>query len=167
LEGRGEYNMIKLKAFTEKQNAKGYIFYNLDEKGFDTFPDIKSDITLLVAYVQIGFDVDDMCSNQVFGLSPAYSWKKQKLSVPTDAVKCALKLEEDFDYGTWRLDRGNEWKTYFDQNTGWVCVGNPEIAESSTKVNFIDNAIAVLDSQGELQSLWIKPVITDDVRLTL
>lgn len=159
--------MIKLSACHDKKCVDGHVFYNSEEKGFDTLPDVKSDITLLVAYVQIGFDSDDMCSNQIFGLSPAYSWKKQKLSAPTDAVKCALKLEEDFDYGTWRLDRGNEWDYYYDSDTGWFCVGNPEIAVSSTKINFIDNAIAVLDSQGELQSLWIKPVITDDILLTL
>ena len=159
--------MIKLRDCPEKQCTEGYIFYNPDEKGFDTFPNNKSDVTLLVAYIQIGFDVDDMCSNQVFGLSPASSWNKRKLIVPNKGTRCALKLEEDFDYGTWRLDKGNEWKCYYDPTSGWFCVGNPEVGAETTNVSFIDNAIAVLNMHGELQSLWIKPVITDDIPLTL
>jgi len=159
--------LIKLSAYTEKLCAKGHVFYNSADKGFDTFYDIKSDITLLVSYVQIGFDVDDMCANQIFGLSPAYSWIKCNLSAPSKSAKCALKLEEDFDYGTWRLDKGNEWKCYFDSTSGWVCVGNPDLEVDTINVNFIDNAIAVLSSEGELLSLWIKLDITDEILLAL
>ena len=134
---------------------------------FDTLPDIRSDITLLIAYVNVGFDSDTMCSNQVFGLSPAHSWIKQKLLALESSIKCALKLEEDFDYGTWRLDRQNEWKTYFDEETEWVCIGKPETRDRTINVHFIDNAIAVLNIQGELQALWLKPIISKTFRILI
>jgi len=158
--------MIKLSAYYDKNSSTGQVFYNPAEKGFDTLPDVKSDITLLIAYVNIGFDSDDMCSNQVFGLSPEYSWIRQKLLAPKDFSKCALKLNEDFDYGTWRLDRGNEWKTYYDADSGWICIGTPQIKGQAININFLNNAIATLNMQGELQSLWMKPLITDDILLT-
>lgn len=159
--------MIKLNAYYDKKSSKGQVFYNPVEKGFDTIPDVKSDITLLISYVNIGFDSDDMCSNQIFGLSPAYSWIRQKLLVPENFTRCALKLNEDFDYGTWRLDRGNEWKTYYDSDSGWICIGNPIKKGQTININFLDNAIAVLNLQGELQSLWMKPLISENITLTI
>ena len=158
--------MIRLSAYLEKESGVGKIIYNPKEKGFDTLPDVKSDIALLVAYVNIGFDSQTMCANQVFGLSPSFSWIKKELSIPGNALPCALKLDEDFDCGTWRLDRGNEWKTYYDAESGWVCIGNPEFAGRSTNINFMDAAMAILGVQGELQALWIKPLIADDISLT-
>lgn len=158
--------MIKLRARQEMDCARGRIFYNTKEKGFDTLPDVKSDIALLIAYVNIGFDSDNMCVNQVFGLSPSYSWIKQKLLEPPNVVKCALELAEDFDSGIWRLDRGNEWRTYFDIDSGWVCIGNPKMVDGTTNVQFIDHAIAILNAYGELQALWMHPIVLNDMPLT-
>lgn len=157
--------MITLTANEKLPIAKGYIFYNADEKGMDTYPDIKSDFTLQGAYIQIGFDSDTMCANQVFGLSPFYSWRPHKLAIPKMTEKCSLMLEQEMYFGSKRLDRENEWETYFDSETGWVCIGNPE-EEGTTNVNFISNAIAVLNSKRELKSLWIKPVFKTNKPLT-
>ncbi len=153
--------MIKLSTNKGKSIIKRTIFYNSEEKGLDTSPETQSDITLLVSYVQIGFDSDDMCANQVFGLTPSYSWIQRKMSAPNKVISCALKLDEDFDYGTWRLDKGDEWKCYFDSDSGWLCVGNPDIVTGTINVNFIDNAIATLDTLGALKALWIKPIFKE------
>jgi hypothetical protein len=151
--------LIKFSANQEKGIVKRKIFYNSEEKGLDTSPRTQSDITVLIAYMQIGFDSDDMCANQVFGLTPSYSWLKRKMAAPDKTMACALKLDEDFDYGTWRLDKGDEWKSYFDSDSGWLCVGDPDIVANLTNIKFIDNAIATIDKFGELKALWIKPIL--------
>ena len=115
--------MIKLIADKKRKQAKGKVFYNSNENGMDTTPETNSDITLVVAYVQIGFNVENMCANQIFGLAPISSWINRKMFAPSSAIKCALKLDEDFDYGTWRIDKGNEWKYYFDSDTDWFVLG--------------------------------------------
>ena len=56
---------------------------------------------------------------------------------------------------------------YFDSESSWFCVGNSDIKDQTTNINFIDNAIAVLNIQGELQALWINPIFDDDIPLTL
>lgn len=148
--------LIRLSACTEKPCAKGIVIYSAAERGLDTIPSVLSDITLLVAYIQIGFDADDMCCNQIFGFCPVNAWEKQTLFPPRVDMVCALKLDEDFDYGSWRLDRGNAWHCYFDPSTSWLCVGHTEEMSETTNVQFMNNAIAVLDSTGELWAVWMK-----------
>ena len=150
-----------------KKATAGRVIYNPKEKGFDTLPDVKSDIALLIAYVNIGFDADTMCANQVFGLSPEYSWIRCKLFEPQSLTMCALKLDEEFDYGTWRLDRDNEWKTFFDAESGWICIGNPGVVDGNINICFIDHAVAVLNTQGEMQALWMKPHVSESIPLSL
>ena len=43
---------------------------------------------------------------------------------------------------------------------------NPDF-KGTINVNFIENAIATLNSQGEIKALWIKPVFRDDISLTI
>lgn len=166
--------MIKFCADTKKPIVDGYVFYNENESGLDTYPDTKSEITLLCAYIQTGFTsgnsddteyVKNMCANQVFGLAPYPSWQPKKLNIPKITHQCALRLLDVFDWGTKRLDKGNEWNMYFDKDTGWLCVGNPDYT-GTTNINFIQNAIAVLNMNGEMEALWINPVFRDDIPLT-
>ena len=168
--------MIRLCADTNKPMADGYVFYNLSENGMDTYPEKNSEITLLCTYIQTGFvsgDSDDtnyvnnMCANQIFGLAPYQSWKAIKLNIPKVTHKCALRLLDVFDWGTKRLDnRDDEWEMFFDSSSGWFCVGDPDF-KGTINVNFIENAIATLNSQGEIIALWIKPVFRDDISLTI
>ena len=55
---------------------------------------------------------------------------------------------------------------FFDSSSGWFCVGDPDF-KGTINVNFIENAIATLNSQGEIKALWIKPVFRDDISLTI
>lgn len=170
------YKMIRLCADTNKPMADGYVFYNSSENGMDTYPEKNSEITLLCTYIQTGFvsgDSDDtnyvnnMCANQIFGLAPYQSWKAIKLNIPKVTHKCALRLLDVFDWGTKRLDnRDDEWEMFFDSSSGWFCVGDPDF-KGTINVNFIENAIATLNSQGEIKALWIKPVFRDDISLTI
>jgi hypothetical protein len=158
--------MVRISADSTKPMTDGYVFYNLGEKGMDSFPSKKSEITLVVAYIQIGFSAKDsndedyinnMCADQIYGLSPHTSWKQCILKAPHITHRCALRMIDVFDWGSKRLDFGNEWISYYDNESGWFCVGDPDF-HGAENVNFIENAIAVLNETGELKALWIKPV---------
>ena len=51
----------------------------------------------------------------------------------------------------------NEWKTFYDPSTGWVCIGNPVADKDEIAVKFATDTIAVL-SNDNLKSLWLRPV---------
>ena len=55
---------------------------------------------------------------------------------------------------------------FFDSSSGWFCVGDTDF-KGTINFNFIENAIATLNSQGEIKALWIKPVFRDDISLTI
>jgi hypothetical protein len=149
----------------------GYVFYNSSENGMDTYPDAKSEITLLCTYIQIGFSsgnfddteyINNMRANQIFGLAPYQSWKPKELNVPPITYQCALRLLDVFDWGSKRLDKNNEWQMNFDRVSGWFCAGNPDFS-GGVNVNFIQNAIVALNENGEIKALWIKPVFVDGI----
>ena len=58
----------------------------------------------------------------------------------------AYEINEIFDY---------EHPIYLNIETGWVCIGNPNIEEKA--VEFITNCIAVINENGAFIALWLKP----------
>ena len=58
----------------------------------------------------------------------------------------SYEINEKFDH---------EYPVYINIETGWVCVGNPNIKKKS--VEFINNCIAVINDNGNLASVWLKP----------
>lgn len=49
----------------------------------------------------------------------------------------------------------DNWKTYYDEENGWICIGNPQ-CENGVAVEFAQNTLAVIDNR-ELKAIWIKP----------
>ncbi len=148
--------MIKLCTYVANSRINCKAVYNSQENEVDTIPKLNSDITLLIAYINIGFDSDTMVANQIWGFSPKDSWIEQKLSLPQISNNSDLKLVGDFEPGAWRLDRSSTWKTFFDSETGWLCIGNPNAEAQDNSVKFMENAVAVLTAEAELKGLWIQ-----------
>lgn len=91
---------------------------------------------------------------EVSGFCPYGSWVKTNHSVPAHKrglLKVIDKLEPGFDY---TLNK-EEWPTYVNTQTRWVCVGDPGKTENA--VEFINNCVAVIGSDGEFIALWLKP----------
>jgi hypothetical protein len=96
---------------------------------------------------------------RVSGYFPRGSWLKANVNPPEfqqGQLQLAIELpERGFSY---RIDE-NEWPVYFNEGSGWVCVGDP--SNKSKGVEFVTNCVAILKDNGELSALWLKPEFKD------
>lgn len=61
---------------------QGQLVYRTSEHSLDLIPSQGGGYTLLVAYLNITFDVFTRCAMQVWGLLPHTNWIQQNLQVP-------------------------------------------------------------------------------------
>lgn len=148
--------MILLNKSYEDKIIEGYIIYNEEEKSFDTIPKLNTDIQLVISYINIGFDSETMIANQVWGFLPKDCWIESEIECPLNLKKATLKLKTELEPGSWRLDRGNQWKAYYNSRTKWICIGTPEIVIGDEYIVFLENAVSALNSSGELKALWMR-----------
>lgn len=148
--------MIKLNVKFEDKIINGQTTYNSEDGNLDFIPILNSDISLLISYINIGFDSIQMTANQVWGFTPKESWHKKNLILPSNIQKGKIELDGDFESGTWRLDKKEMWLTYYDSEQNWLCFGDFTNDSSDKCVEFLDNVVAVIDSDQHLKSLWIK-----------
>ena len=126
-----------------------------DSGEFDCFPNLNTDIIILIQYLNIGFDSQDNRAKQIWGLNHYKSWISKKLMVP-ESQKGELYISGDFNPGDSK--RLNNYKngTYFDPESGWVCVGDDQILGECDNIEFLKNVIATI-KDGSLKALWIHP----------
>ncbi len=132
--------------------------YIINDRTFNCFPYINVDISIAVAYLNLGVDSEDMCVKCLWGFSPRESWRQVELSVP-EGTEGALRLVGEYEAGfTWRIDGDKMWESYFDQKSGWYCIGNPTLEEENIAVKMINNLLVVVNNVGELKAVWIHPI---------
>lgn len=135
----------------------GQVIYVRSEYSFDFEPSRNADITLMINNLYLGIDSETMSALQVWGYSPKSSWINKKLRVPLSS-NGKLKLSERVEAGLSKKLLGSEsWKTNFDPETGWVCIGDENLSHQEIAVEFATNTIAVLDGE-KLISIWLKPI---------
>ena len=148
-----KFEIIKNRKIESKEER-----YCIGERSFDCYPFVNADINIAIAYLNLGVDSEDMYVKCFWGFSPRESWKEANLFVPT-AVEGELKLVEEFDAGfTWRIDQNKMWESYFDEKSGWYCIGIPRTEEGDRAVKVIKNLIIVVDSTNSLKAVWVQPV---------
>jgi len=131
------------------------VVYFTEEKSFDTCPSLNVDMGISVAYLNIEIDSDDMCVKCLWGFNPENSWCDTELFIPI--AECGrLILKGNHEPGKyWRIDRGNTWKSYFDEKKGWFCIGNVNVSRTDKAVRVNRNTIFVLNDSDELKSIFI------------
>jgi hypothetical protein len=146
--------------FSIKRNCSEHIgkpYYIYEDYSFDYDPLLSSDATVLVEYIQLAVDT---CRNQVkyiFGYHPNVHWISMNLAIPK-YINGNLFVEGEIETGdNIRIVQIGAWKTYFDENSGWVCVGDPSFTEQDMAVKFATDTISVI-REGLLRSLWVKPI---------
>lgn len=148
-----EFEIIKSRKIESEEER-----YFISESYFDCNPSVNVDINIAMAYLNLGVDSEDMCVKCFWGFSPRESWKKANLFVPT-AVEGKLRLVEELEAGfTWRIDKNKMWKSYFDEKSGWYCIGNPRIEGEDDAVKVLKNLIVVVDDANSLKAVWVQPV---------
>lgn len=132
--------------------------YIINDRSFECSPYRNVDISIAIAYLNLGVDSEDMCVKCLWGFSPRESWREVALFVPS-ATEGTLRLVGEYEAGlTWRIDGEKMWESYFDQRNGWYCIGTPMLQEEDTAVKVIDNLIVVLNNANELKAVWIHPI---------
>lgn len=128
--------------------------YNIEECSFDIEPIVQEIcFDIVVNYLNLTV-VDDNKVIQVWGFCGFATWIKADCKVPKSA-KGTLYVIDDLECGFAYGVNKEDFPVYINTQTGWLCIGNPE--GSGKAVEFINNCVAVIDTEGEFISLWLKP----------
>lgn len=134
------------------------VYYHTNEHSFFYDDKNDSDIFFLIAYIELGFDSDDMIMKSISGLSFSEGWKDRVLKAPA-GKSGKVRLVGNYESGkTYKIDKDEVWNSYFDKSTEWFCSGNPNINSDDTSVRVLKNVYMVFDEVYELKSIWIKPI---------
>lgn len=131
--------------------------YIIDEDSFCYKPWKDVDFSIIVGKGYNSLDLKLKTANvlQLTGFNPRKNWVPQSLVVPknkTGLLKANISSDQQKGSGIQYVDN---WKTYYDEENGWICIGNPQ-CENGVAVEFAQNTLAVIDNR-ELKAIWIKP----------
>ena len=107
----------------------------------------------LTMYADENFQV-----RQVWGYNPMHGWRKQKLTQPTAKKGGLYFADPNTDGHLRRIEGTQDWKTYYDVVSGWICFGDCSARDGDDAIEFATNAIAVLHA-AKIKALWLRPVI--------
>lgn len=113
------------------------------------------DIELIINKIAL-----QVSNNEIVDLSGFCGLSKEmraNLQVP-NSKKGVLKVKHNLEYGfayNVNDDYEYEYPVYVSVATGWVCIGNPE--KKGNAVEFINSCIAVINDNGDFESLWLNP----------
>lgn len=136
-------------------------FFNLSEQSFFTKPDAINEFSVLIKGAYTSLDVS-LISSSIYcisGFNPQHKWRNAKLNFPK-AIKGRLEINLNGDEipGT-GVEYVTNWDTFYDQQSGVVCIGQPLFIEEAVNVEFNMNTIATVVEQ-VLIAIWIKPKFT-------
>jgi hypothetical protein len=149
-----------------KSKVKGTFFYIPNDYAFDFEPIQAIEITLVFDYLQLEFDSESMEAKQIWGFNSYLGWINKKLTNPK-ASGGALILEgakgaAETPWKAIEIIGHNQWNTYYDKDSGWICFGDFNTTKSDQPVEFANGIIAVI-SNGTIKAFWFKPVFTQPI----
>ena len=150
--------MIGFSVLYKNINFLGEAQYIDDESSFYYKPWNYVDYALVIGNGYNSLDVNLKTMNvvQLTGLNPKRNWIKKNLSVPyAQPGELLVLLNENYQGGT-GVQYAKNWETYFNLDTGWICIGNPNYASTDKAVIFANNTVAVVREK-TLLSVWIRP----------
>lgn len=130
------------------------LVYLEDDCSFDMEPIYKEiDFELIVN--KLSLSVLNFRIIQLWGFCGLSNLMKSEYQVPSfkkGILKIKQNLEHGFSYGL----NNEDFPIYINVHSGWICLGNPKIGGKA--VEFIDNCVAVINEDGILVTLWLKPL---------
>lgn len=138
-------------------NYDGYAQYVIEEDSFyyDPWNDIDFSIIVGKGYNSLDINLNTVNVLQLTGFNPIKNWVPQSLVVPkskTGFLKVYISEDQQKGSGIQYVD---DWKTYYDEKSGWICIGNPQ-CENALAVEFAKNTLAVIVNS-DLKAVWIRP----------
>lgn len=164
--------MIELVINDEYSMIHGELIYRTDEYSFDFVPApgdaldsyfVLGMASLLVGTLQLEIDVE---SGRVLFPSGYYPLIRYKLCaiVPPVTEQVGLRAISDHLFSTGvgeKISDTGEWPTLFDNQTGWVGIGQIECGAGCRMVEFATNSVALLSGE-RLVGLLLRPRIVDE-----
>ncbi len=150
--------MITFSILHKKITLSGRAQYISEENSFFYSPWNNVDFSITIGNGYNSLDVDLKTGRilQLTGLNPRNRWIEKEISTPkAQPGNLLVQLDSDYTQGT-GIQYANDWHTYFNMDTGWVCIGSTKYSNNSQTVMFANNSIAAI-SNGTLCSVWIKP----------
>lgn len=146
------------KVIENKLGNRGELIYKTETKEFVSLPEEPSDISVSFIYFYLGFDSETRKSTQLWGYHNDFSWIKTNLIPPLSVEGRLLIQDKEIDGGdSIRISSAYDWTTFYDEESGWLKIGEETIQEQLSYVEFFKNSIAGLDSQGQIQEFWLRP----------
>jgi hypothetical protein len=143
-------------------SGHGQLFYKEDEWSiyFEADSNLEdADCSILVVNLNIDFDLSTKRAGAIWGYHPHSMWIQKKVLIPQYFSGSLLLLDELMEVqDVRRLEGSLEWKTYYDRETGWLCIGDYVHHKGDVIVEFLTNTLAALSKKGELKALWLKPI---------
>lgn len=135
---------------------EGKIKYIDKDYSFDFFPLCNCDIDILINYIYLSIDSITMEAKYIWGFSPKAKWIEQKLKFPKHQKgKLILEKNEQIESGMSYREGTEEKKEYFDSEAQIYCIGDYEIDEEDTCIEFATNIIATIKPNNELKNIYV------------
>lgn len=152
---------MQFEAIKEAMQYHGHMTYIYEEPGFSFLPRQVHHFDVAVDMVFLSFHGGTMCASEIGGYhSSPEIWQRCSLTVPTyfqGSLRVIEDYEDELQEGpTVRIAGSDTWKTFYDPETGWVCIGNPEPNEEDCAVEFATDSIVALHGK-HVKALWLKP----------
>ena len=129
------------------------LIYRKDEYSFDMSPwGHIMDIELVLN--KLTFSVVDNMITQLSGFCGLPDEDDLTLKLPSYRMG-SLLINHDFEHGFAYGMHEGEFPVKVNRSMGLVCIGDP--SQLSEGVEFISGCIAIIDEQGLLSALWLKP----------
>lgn len=137
--------------------VQGQLIYDKKEYSLDFKPPQNTDCSIMIGYLYLGVDSESLLVRQIWGYNPYSSWVNKYLKTPY-SFPGELVLGKEIEAGTSRrLIEVGKWKTFYDSNTGWICIGNDSNLQDDINVEFATNTIVVLNRK-KIKAIWLKPI---------
>lgn len=144
---------MKFQIEYSKPTSPRVVIYRKDEYSFDTVPNL-NEIDFELSYNSLILSVCDEQIVQIWGYGGDVKWDKFNLTIPNYSDGALLVKSEKFEYGFCYRINEKTVPVFKNEDTGWLCFGDPILAGEGVK--FMGNCVAFIDRNGSLLSLWVE-----------
>jgi hypothetical protein len=148
--------VIEFEILSTGKQVVGNLKYLASEGGLVFEPIWMAPLAVEIGYLELAVDEDYLTVSRVTGFLPPDYWIHCQLEEPK-ALSGELKVSGDIEMGVAvGLVEAGEWPVYFDDSTGWICVGHPESKRGDVSAEFATGSVAVVNDR-MLRALWLHP----------
>ena len=137
-------------------SGKAQYIKNENSFFYEPWNDVNFSILIRNGYNSLDVNLQTKKALQLTGLNPQMNWIRKNLIVPkAQPGNLFILPDQNYQTGT-GIQYATNWQTYFNPDTGWICIGNPNDFCEDSAVLFANNTIAMIENNN-INSIWIKP----------